>query len=347
MNRKVSRRNVLKAGAMGAGLSALSWLGPKAMWEAQAAEDAKPLEIVVSGCLWNIGWWIDCRMGWTAAAKDFNINISEVGPAEFDASAQATMLEEAIAKKPDAIIAVPFDPDQMQDPLRKAMEAGIPVICSNTDITDKKWRYGHIGMENYPGGYAQAKYVLDNLLKGKPAKAMILTGIGLENLGSRTRGIQEAFKESGTVEVVEVVNDHLDINQGIQSCSASMLAHPEIDLIVGTDSDSGETAARAVLEQGKKGQVMIMGMDRNDTMLKYIKDGTMAATAVQRNFLEFYIDVFYLQNFCRQIWTKGAFPSAPADALTKLPVQMPPTTDTGVMFATAENVDYFFHEQSK
>ena len=44
------------------------------------------------------------------------------------------MLEEAIAKKPDGIIAVPFDPDQMHDPCRKAMEAGIPVICSNTDI---------------------------------------------------------------------------------------------------------------------------------------------------------------------------------------------------------------------
>ena len=42
---------------------------------------------------------------------------------------------------------------------------------------------------------------------------MILTGVGLENLGSRTRGLQAAFKECG-VEVVDVVNDHLDPNSG-------------------------------------------------------------------------------------------------------------------------------------
>ena len=343
--KRFTRRDVLKGGTVaGVGLAAGSLLGPRGMYEAAEAAEAEPLELIVSGALWNIGWWIDPRMGWTAGGEAFNCNVTEVGPAEFDAAVQATMLEEAIAKKPDGIIAVPFDPDQMNDPCRKAMEAGIPVICSNTDIAEKKWRYGHIGMENFPGGYTQGMYIVNNLLGDTEGKAMILTGIGLENLGNRTRGLEAAFEESG-VEVVDIVNDHLDPNLGTQACSASLLAHPEINIIAGTDSGAGESACRAVIEQGhEKGDIIIMGMDRDDTMLKYIKDGWMQATAVQRNFTEFYLDVFYLQNFVRQIWRKGAFPSAPGDAMGLLPVQVPPVTDTGVMFATPENVDFFYHE---
>jgi ABC-type sugar transport system substrate-binding protein len=228
------------------------------------------------------------------------------------------------------------------------MEAGIPVICSNTDIADKKWRYGHVGMENFPGGYLQGKYVVENLLKGKPGKAMILTGIGLENLGTRTKGIEAAFAEAKSVEVVDVVNDQLDPNLGTQACSSSLLAHPDINVIVGTDSSAGESASRAVKESGRKpGEIIIMGMDRDDSMLVHIKEGWMAATAVQRNFLEFYLDVYMLQNHVRQLWVKGAFPGAPSDALGKLPHQLPYVTDTGVMFCTAENVDYFFHEKPK
>ena len=57
-----------------------------------------------------------------------------------------------------------------------------------------------------------------------------------------------------------------------------------------------------------KGEIIIMGMDRDDTMLKYIKDGWMQATAVQRNFTEFYIDVFYLQSHHQAALEEGGVP---------------------------------------
>ncbi len=349
----LSRREVLRAGLYGGvGLAAAGVLGACAPAPTAAPEEsqpegepAAPLDFALVGGVFNIGWWIDPRMGWTAAGKELNINFTEVGPVDFSGADQATMMEEVIASKPDAIIMTPLDPDQLVDPCRKTMEAGIPLMIFNSDIRDTRWRLGLIGMQNYNGGYLQGQFVLNELLKGKEAKALIMTIPGVENHESRKAGLMAAFEEVGTVEVVDIVNDQADYTVGPQVCTASLQANPEIDLIVATDATGGESAARAVTEMGRVGEILIMGMDRDDSMLKFIKDGTMAATAVQRNFLELYLATVYMYNHVKGNWVRGAFPGAPGSASSSLPYQVPPLTDTGVMFCTPENVDHFFHEK--
>jgi len=346
---KLSRRDLIRASLYGgAGLAAASVLPGITMAapEEKPRSQDKPLEFALCGFVFNIGWWIDPRMGWTAAAKELGINITEVGPVGFNAADQATIMEQVVASKPDAIIMTPADPDQLVDPCRKAMEAGIPVMLFNSDIRDTRYRVGLIGMQNYSGGYLQGKYVVDNLLKGQKAKLLVMTIPGVENHESRKAGMLKALEEAGTVEVAQVVNDEADYTVGPQVATAALLANPDINLIVATDATGGESACRALTEMGKAdGSVIVMGMDRDDSMLKYIKDGVMAATAVQRNFLELYLATTFMYNHIKGNWIKNAFPSAPAEAMAKLPPQVPPLTDTGVMFCTPENVDYFFHEK--
>jgi ABC-type sugar transport system substrate-binding protein len=218
----------------------------------------------------------------------------------------------------------------------------------NSDIRDTRYRLGLIGMQNFNGGYLQGQYVVNNLLKGNKAKALIMTIPGVENHESRKAGVLKAFEESGIVEVAEIVNDQADYTVGPQVATAALMAKPDINLIVATDATGGESACRALTEMGKAdGSVIVMGMDRDDSMLKFIKDGVMAATAVQRNFLELYLATVFMYNHVKGNWIKGAFPGAPAEAMAKLPPQVPPITDTGVMFCTPENVDFFFHEKPK
>ncbi len=346
---KLTRRDLIRASLYGgAGLAATSLMPGLAMAapEPKPRHQDQPLEFALVGGVFNIGWWIDPRMGWTAAAKELNINFSEVGPVDFNGADQATMMEQVVASKPDAIIMTPLDPDQLVDPCRKATEAGIPVMIFNSDIRDTRYRMGLIGMQNYNGGYLQGQYVLNNLLKGEKAKLLVMTIPGVENHESRKAGLLKAFEEAGTVEVAEIVNDQADYTVGPQVATAALLANPDINLIVATDATGGESACRALTEMGRAdGSVTVMGMDRDDSMLKFIKDGVMAATAVQRNFLELYLATVFMYNHLKGNWIKGAFPGAPAEATALLPAQVPPLTDTGVMFCTLDNVDYFFHEK--
>jgi ribose transport system substrate-binding protein len=299
------------------------------------------------GGLFNIGWWIDPRLGWTTAGKELNIKFDEVGPVDFNGAQQATMFEQVIAKKPAAIIHTPLDPDQEIAPCQKATEEGIPLVIFNSDIRDPRWRLGLIGMQNLNGGYLQGKYVVDNVLKdkAKTAQALIMTIPGVENHESRKAGLTKALEEGG-VKIVQVVNDKADYTEGPKVATAALLAHPEINLIVATDATGGESASRAVVELGKqKGEITIFGMDRDDSMLKYITDGWMVGTAVQRNFVELYQATYYAWWHLKQHHEANAFPGAPAEAYSKLPVQVPPLTDTGVMFATSQNVDFFYHKK--
>ncbi len=279
--------------------------------------------------------------------KRLNINYTLVGPVSFDAAQQVTMFEEVIAKKPDAILLTPLDPDELIAPCKKATEAGIPLMIFNSDIRDPRWRLGLIGMDNFKGGYQQGQYVVQNVLKdkAKTAKALIMTIPGVENHESRKAGLSQALKEGG-VNIVQVVNDKADYNEGVKVATAALQAHPEINLIVTTDATGGESAGRTVIELGKKkGDITIFSMDRDDSMLKYIGDGWIAGSAVQRNFVEEYLATYYLWWQVTQHLVGNAFPGAPRDALSKLPVQIPPVTDTGVMFATPQNVEYFYHKK--
>jgi ribose transport system substrate-binding protein len=300
------------------------------------------------GFIFNIGWWVDPRMGWTAAGKELNINFSEVGPVDFNGAQQATMFEQLIAKKPDGILHTPADPDQLVEPCKKATEAGIPLIVFNSDIRDTRWRLGLIGMQNFNGGFLQGQYIVQNVLKDKAkgAKVLIMTIPGVENHESRKAGLTKALQDAGAT-IKQVVNDKADYTEGPKVATAALQANPDINLIVATDATGGESAARAVVELGKKpGDITIFGMDRDDSMLKYITDGYMVGTAVQRNFVELYQATYYAYWHLKQHHEAAAFPGAPKDAYSKLPAQVIPITDTGVMFATKENVDYFYHKKT-
>ena len=172
---KLTRRDMIRASLYGgAGLAAASLMPGLAMAAPEEQTEAAGPAAGVRG-----GWWsVSTSAGGLTLAWDgpppprsSNINITEVGPVDFNGADQATMMEQVVASKPDAIIMTPLDPDQLVDPCRKATEAGIPVMIFNSDIRDSRYRVGLIGMQNYNGGYLQGQYVLNNLLKGKKAKA--------------------------------------------------------------------------------------------------------------------------------------------------------------------------------
>ncbi|TIP55344.1 substrate-binding domain-containing protein, partial [Mesorhizobium sp.] len=56
------------------------------------------------------------------------------GAPDFNPVTQVPVLDAVIAKKPDAILIAPTDKVQLVEPLRKAHDAGIPVITVDTFI---------------------------------------------------------------------------------------------------------------------------------------------------------------------------------------------------------------------
>jgi ABC-type sugar transport system substrate-binding protein len=90
------------------------------------AQDQKKMVTVVK--ISGIPWFNALENGVKKAGTDFGIDASVVGPANFDPAQQVKLLEDLIAQKVDVIGLVPIDVKVAEPVLKRAQEAGIPVI---------------------------------------------------------------------------------------------------------------------------------------------------------------------------------------------------------------------------
>src|SRR5262244_2482009 len=88
----------------------------------------------------GIPWFNAVEKGIQKGAKDFSINATMVGPANVDPAQQVKLLEDLIAKKVNVIGLVPLDVKVMEPVLKRAQEAGIPVIThEGPEKVGKTW----------------------------------------------------------------------------------------------------------------------------------------------------------------------------------------------------------------
>ena len=90
------------------------------------AQDQKKMVTVVK--IAGIPWFNALENGVKKAGRDFGIDASVVGPANLDPAQQVKLLEDLIAQKVDVIGLVPIDVKMAEPVLKRAQEAGIPVI---------------------------------------------------------------------------------------------------------------------------------------------------------------------------------------------------------------------------
>jgi len=90
--------------------------------------EAEPYEIAVIVKITGIPWFNRMEEGVDQAAKDFNVNAYQVGPADADPAQQAKIVEDMISKGVDAIAVVPNDATALEPVFKKAQEAGIIVL---------------------------------------------------------------------------------------------------------------------------------------------------------------------------------------------------------------------------
>ena len=80
-------------------------------------------------------FWQVVKKGSEDAAAKFGVTITFEGPAsESEIAAQVTMLDSALAKKPQAICLAALSTDSVTDQLNKALAAGIPVIGFDSGV---------------------------------------------------------------------------------------------------------------------------------------------------------------------------------------------------------------------
>ena len=343
---RLSRRQFLAASAMGAAGLAMSGGtamgasgGSKISGSTQTARAERPTPqtdetYVWLGAVTAIAFWLDGQQGFHAAGKSLGVNTEYLGPVEYDAVAQLKILEELIARKPAGIMIFPADDQSLNEPLKRAMANGIPVVVVNHDVNDPTARYGFVGPDNRQvgriGGQIAAK-----ILNGAGKVAFMTTTNPAH--GIRVAGYKDIFSQYPDIKIVAEVDEKSDPAYGLTVATQLLQAQPDLDMIIGIDATAGAATARALKETGLAGKIKVGAMDRDDDMLPYIKDGTILYTMAQNSVMEEWIALHYLY------WlAHNSIPAFKNWREANAP-QCPGITDTGVTVVTKDNVDYFFH----
>jgi ribose transport system substrate-binding protein len=209
--------------------------------------------------------------------------VEYVGSVASDAAEQARVVEDVIARGVDAIGISCNDPTACEDPINKAVAAGIPVMTWDSDSPESD-RFTYLGVDNYQGGRAAAELLVRFM--GEEGKVALLTGVpGAFNLEERIRGFQDVLADYPGIEIVSTVYCNDDINLGVQVVEETMQAHPDLDgwFFVGlwplfADRGSMPLWEDAALNQG----LVTIAFDTLPVELEFMQDGYLQGLVGQK-----------------------------------------------------------------
>jgi ribose transport system substrate-binding protein len=294
----------------------------------------------------TIPYWNDGLRGMEAAAKDLGIEFDRTknfyGPTDGSGAEQARIIDELVAKGVKGIIVSPIDGDSILGACENAMKNGIPVITVISGMNDASTYYGELGGSNYNVGVTGGNYAA-KLIDGK-GKVGILTIPGVPVHDQRSQGYVETLESYPGIEVLPLVNTDADPAKGQERAAALIQANPDLKVLIGTDSVGGAAAARAVKEAGKTGEIFVIGMDRDEDLLGYIKDGTVTASVASKSFSTKYMAMQYMYWILTdRMEDIGPGITDVANGIDPIPL----VTDTGSMVIDSSNVDLFLKALEK
>jgi ribose transport system substrate-binding protein len=235
------------------------------------------------------GFYVTMHHGAQAAAKAVGAELIYQGAAEWNVSLQVPVLDAVIAKKPDAIMIAPTDKVQLVAPLKKAHDAGIPIVCVDTFIGTGVFQTGS-GDADFPIAYVAS----DNVLGGRMAARALAKAInekgkvyvsnvkpGVSTTDQREEGFKDEMKKYSGVEVLETQFNDDDANKAAAQVQAVFGRVPDLAGVFGANLFSASGTANGVTQAGQAGKIKIAGFDAPESMVAQLKDGTFTLTIAQ------------------------------------------------------------------
>jgi len=250
------------------------------------ATDAPTIPIIVKDT--TSFYWQIVLAGARKAGKDLGVNVPELGAqSESDINGQISILENAVAGKPAAIVISPTQFAALGKPIDEAAKkVKIIGIDSSADskaftsfLTTDNVQGGRIGADGLAAAIA-AKYG-----KAEGDVALITSIPGVGSLDARAKGFKEqlAAKYPGLKLVADKVADG-QATTGLNIMTDLITANPNLRGVFASNLIMAQGAGQAIAENKKADTIKVIGFDSDDKTVKFLADGTLAGLVVQDPF---------------------------------------------------------------
>jgi simple sugar transport system substrate-binding protein len=231
-------------------------------------------------------FWDIVRKGAESAATKDNVELLYSGDAE--GGRQAQLVQQAIDQKVDGILITLAKPEALKDVVKKAVDAGIPVVSFNAgeDQSKAMGAITHFGQSDKLAGVTVGQRLAAEGIKHPICVIQEQGHVGLEN---RCAGVKEQVPGS------EILNvNGADMTSVSSTVTAKLQSTPDADAIIGLGAPFTLTIVKSVKETGSK--VKVASFDLNGELAKAIEDGSVAFTVDQQPYLQGYgaVDTIWL-----------------------------------------------------
>jgi len=264
-------------------LAGCSSQGGKASAAREAERSGAPMTIaVITHQAPGDTFWDIVRRGAEAAAAKDNVTLRYAN--DPDAGAQATLVQNAIDSRVDAIAVTLAKPAALEAVIRKARDAGIPVVVFNAGID----RWKAVGALNYFGsddGVAGEEAGKRAAVDGARHVLCVSQEQGHVALEARCDGLRKGF--GGRFDKVYVIGT--DMPSVRSTITAKLRQDPSIDLVVALGAPFALTAIEAAKDAGSAAKVATF--DTNREAPAAIRSGALAWAIDQQPYLQGYLAV--------------------------------------------------------
>ncbi|TKV71206.1 ABC transporter substrate-binding protein [Rhizobium sp. AU243] len=279
----MERRSFFKAAAV------TSIAAAAALTSGEASAQDKKYTIALVPGLTTDAFYITMRKGAEAAAKAVGVTLVFQGAPDFNPVTQVPVLDAVIAKNPDAILIAPTDKTQLVQPLKKAADAGIPVITVDTFIGTGVYQTGG-GDADFPISYIAS----DNVLGGEIAARSLAKAIGekgkvyvsnvkpgISTTDQREQGFKQEMAKYPGITVLETQFNDNDANKAASQLQAVYARNSDLAGVFGANLFSALGAANGVKQAGQSGTIKVVAFDAPGSIVDNINAGLVDMAIAQ------------------------------------------------------------------
>lgn len=230
-------------------------------------------------------YWQIVLAGARKAGQDLHVKVPELGAqSESDINGQITILENAVAEHPAAVVIAPTQFKALGAPITEAAKK-VKIIGIDS-AADSHAFTSFLTTDNVKGGEVAADALAEAIQKtygkaeGEVALITSLPGVG--SLDQRAKGFKQelAAKYPGLKLVADKVADG-QATTGLNIMTDLITANPKLRGVFASNLIMGQGAGQAVAENKAQNKIKLVAFDSDDKLVKFLKDGVISALVVQ------------------------------------------------------------------
>ena len=283
--RRWRRRRALVIAGVGAVVVVSAALGFRMASRAPAR--ARTLTVAFVPKALNSPFWAEMQQAAEreAAAQGVHL-VSLAAERETDVERQYQIVENLIQQRVDAILLSPAGSKELVPAIRKATDAGIPVLILDTRI-DRTAADSmgvrvltYIGSDNFEGGALAGRY-LARTLAGRGSVAIIEGISGHETADQRRLGFLKGIEGHPGIRVVASQTADWERARAYTVAENLLQAHPDLVAIFAANDEMALGALEAVAAARRLDHVRVVGFDAIPDALANIGAGRLLGSVAQ------------------------------------------------------------------